>query len=94
MHSDQIVRRSERAVFRELAGEKGSVLLNLDSGAYHSLNAVGTLIWNLIGDGSTFGDLVDGVRSALTDAPAGLHGEVDSFVQDLLQRDLLTVPEE
>ena len=94
MQSDQLVRRSERAVFRELTGDKGSVLLNLDSGAYHGLNAIGTMIWRLIGDGSAFRDLVEAVRSELTDAPVDLHADVDSFIRDLLQRDLLILSEE
>jgi hypothetical protein len=89
--ADEVVRRSERAVFRELAGNEGGVLLHLDTGAYHGLNPTGTLIWNLIGDGSTFANLVEGLRSQLTDTPADLEADVEAFVQDLLERDLLTV---
>jgi len=33
MQPDQIIKRSDRAVFRELAEEEGGVLLHLDSGA-------------------------------------------------------------
>ena len=89
--ADKVVRRSERAVFRELAGNEGGVLLHLDTGAYHGLNPTGTVIWNLIGDGSVFADLVDGLRSQVTDMPADLEADVEAFVQDLLERDLLTL---
>lgn len=91
MNADEVVRRSERAVFRELAGNEGGVLLHLDSGAYHGLNSTGTLIWNLIGDGSAFAALVEGLQSQLTGSPADLEADVEAFVQDLVERDLLTL---
>ena len=89
MNPNLRVRRSDQAVFRELAGEGSAVLLNLETGAYHSLNAVGTLIWNLIGEGSTMADLVAGVREEIPDVPPGVDADIESFVQDLVQRDLL-----
>ena len=91
MESDHVVRRNGRAVFRELAEGEGSVLLHLDSGAYHGLNPIGTLIWTLIGDGSSLEDLVDAVGSELTDLPAELRADVVAFIEDLAQRDLLTL---
>lgn len=94
MEADEVVRRSERAVFRELAGNEGGVLLHLDTGAYHGLNPTGTLIWNLIGDGSTFGDLVEGLGSQLTDTPDDLEADIEAFVKDLLERDLLILSPE
>jgi hypothetical protein len=38
--------RSKNTMFRELDGE--AVILDLDSGTYFGLNAVGTRIWQLI----------------------------------------------
>lgn len=38
----------ETVIFRELDGE--AVLLNLDSGQYFGLNAVGTRIWQLLAE--------------------------------------------
>lgn len=87
---ETVVRRNERAVFRELAADEGGVLLHLDSGAYHGLNVVGSLIWSEIGEGLTFAELVDKVRSRLADPPADLDSDVAAFVGDLVQRDLLT----
>ncbi|MGZ5384120.1 MAG: PqqD family protein [Acidimicrobiia bacterium] len=93
MESSQTIRRNDRVVFRELAGDEGGVLLHLDSGAYHGLNAIGTVIWDLIGDGSSFGTLVDAVRARLTDAPDALEADVTAFIEDLVERDLLRLPE-
>ncbi len=53
---------------------------------------VGNLIWNLIGEGTSLADLVEAVRSGLTDAPADLQRDVETFVADLVERDLLTLP--
>ncbi|MDH3261532.1 MAG: PqqD family protein [Acidimicrobiia bacterium] len=94
MESGQRIQRNEQAVFRELAEGEGGVLLHLESGAYHGLNPIGTVIWGLVGDGSTFGDLVEGVRSRLTDAPAELVSDVAAFIEDLVERDLLIFSEE
>lgn len=93
MQSEQIIRRNDRAVFRELADNEGGVLLHLDSGAYHGLNAVGTLIWDLIGDGSSLGTLVDAVRARLTDPPDALEADITAFIEDLVERDLLKLSE-
>jgi hypothetical protein len=74
-----------------LTEEEGAVLLHLDTGAYHGLNPTGTLIWDLIGEGTTFGEILDGVRARLADAPADLSQDVAAFVADLAERDLLVV---
>ncbi len=42
---DRVVVPSEDAVFRELDGQ--SVLLNLETGMYFGLDAVGTHVWQL-----------------------------------------------
>ena len=44
---DSIVAASDDAVFRELDGE--SVILNLETGMYFGLDAVGTRVWQLAG---------------------------------------------
>ncbi len=42
-----MIRKNPQVVYRTLAGE-GGVLLHLESGAYHGLYEVGTLIWGLL----------------------------------------------
>lgn len=91
MEPSQRIRRSDRAVFRELTEDEGGVLLHLDSGAYHGLNAMGTLIWGLIGDGSSLLDLVEQVRAGLSDPPGELEADVTAFINDLVERDLLVL---
>jgi Coenzyme PQQ synthesis protein D (PqqD) len=82
------IRRNPQVVYRALAGE-GGVLLHLESGAYHGLNEVGTLIWGLLDEEKTLDELVEGLRGQLLDPPDHLRGDVERFVADLRERDLL-----
>lgn len=82
------IRKNPQVVYRALAGE-GGVLLHLESGAYHGLNEVGTLIWGLLDEDKTFDQLVAELRDHLLDPPDDLPGEVERFLADLRERDLL-----
>lgn len=66
---------SPDVVFRELEGE--AVLLDLESGTYFGLNAVGTRIWSLIQERDSLRSVLD----AITD-------EYDAM-PEVLERDLL-----
>ena len=46
----------EHVLFRNLQDEL--VLLNLDRGVYFGLDAIGTRIWSLLGEGRPLGDVV------------------------------------
>jgi Coenzyme PQQ synthesis protein D (PqqD) len=90
MGSDVKIRRSDRAVFRELADGTG-VLLHLDTTAYHGVNRIGVLIWSLIDEGTTLSRLTDDVRSRVMDPPPEIDDDVEEFVRDLSSRDLILV---
>jgi coenzyme PQQ synthesis protein D (PqqD) len=81
------VRPSPDVIFRDLEGE--AVLLDLASGRYFGLNAVGTRVWMLLESGST----VDGAAAAIAaefDAdPAEIARDVDDLVADLAARGLV-----
>ena len=83
------ISRNPDVVFRSLEEEQGGVLLHLQSGAYHGLNELGSLIWGLIENETRFADLVDGVRAETVDAPASVEQDVSGFVEDLSARDLV-----
>jgi hypothetical protein len=76
---DATFRIPDEVVFRELDGE--AVVLNLDTGIYFGLDAVGTRIWRLIED-----------RKPLRDVLVALVDEYDA-PPDRLQRDLLAFVE-
>jgi hypothetical protein len=83
------IRRNPDVVYRSLEDERGGVLLHMQSGEYHGLNELGSLIWGLIENETRFTDLVDGVRAETEDAPASVDEDVSRFVEDLSARDLV-----
>ena len=83
------VRISDDAVFREIDGE--AVVLNLESGIYYGLNAVGTRAWQLI---EQFGTL-EPVCAAIVDEfevdrDQAAH-DLTALVADLHARKLVEV---
>jgi len=85
-----IVQHHKRAEYRGL--DEGGVLTQLDTGQYHGLNSVGTLIWSLI-DGRTFAELVEAVRSEIVEPPPQLAEDISEFIGALLQRRLIDLSE-
>ena len=86
---DSVVAPSEDAVFRELDGQ--SVLLNLATGMYFGLDAVGTHIWQLAAeDGS-----LRAMRQRLVDEydadPATIEGDLLALAEALVARGLWSV---
>lgn len=90
---DTVVSRSPRAAFHPLEEGQGGVLLHVDSGAYHGLNRVGALIWEILEQPLALRALVDGLRSRFEDPPAAMEDEVRAFLRDLHARDLIDLSE-
>lgn len=78
-----------RVVHRDLATGDGALLLHLDSGEYHGINATGSAIWKLIDGKRTVDEIAAALRAAVDDPPEGLLEEVRRFVSDLRARRLL-----
>lgn len=89
MGADANLRPNPNVAFRELAGSEGGVLLHLDSGEYHGINALGCLIWGLLDGERSEADIVEQVRLEVDDAPQQLEDDVRSFLDDLRRRDLI-----
>lgn len=89
MDEDLIVRRNPRVVFRDLASGQGAVLLDPETTAYHSLNDVGALIWRLLEEPLTFGELVSRLRATFEDVTPALRDDVSAYVSELASRDLV-----
>lgn len=75
-------------VHQELSGGE-VVLLHLESGAYHELNPVGALIWELLDGDRTVSDVVSEVRQRVDDPPEDLDRVVEEFLGELRRRDLI-----
>ena len=89
MQELQKIKRDEDVVYRDLAAGEGAVLLHVGSGAYHGLNATGSLIWSLIDGERTRDDIVRDLRAQLEDPPSGIERDVDQFLDDLRRRKLI-----
>lgn len=88
--SSGALRPSPNVVFRELEGE--AVLLDLGSGRYFGLNAVGTRIWMLLEAGST---VLEAAASVVTEFDADadqVARDVEELVAELSARGLLVPP--
>lgn len=81
------IKRNPKVVHRPLA--EGGVLLHLDSGQYHGVDGVGLLVWDLLDGEPTFDGLLEELRTRLAEPPAELEGDIDSFLDGLLSRDLI-----
>jgi hypothetical protein len=83
------VARNPRVVYRDLAEEEGGVLLHLDTGQYHGLNPLGSMIWHLLEGGTTPSAIVQELRERFEPPPPDLDRDVAQFVTDLRRRDLV-----
>ncbi len=83
---------ADDVVFRDLAGE--SVLLNLSTGTYFGLDAVGTRLWHLIGE---HGSTALAIETLLTEYDVNeprLQKDVNALIDQLLAKGLLTADAE
>lgn len=80
-------RHSPNVAYRRLADGE-AVLLHLGSGAYHELNAVGAVLWELLDGRRDIPALTAELAEAVEDPPPDLETVVASFVDDLRMRDL------
>ena len=72
---------------RELAGE--TVLLNLESGVYYGLDAIGTRAWNLLTQERTFDDVCTIMLEEFEVSRETLQGDLAALVRELCERQLL-----
>jgi hypothetical protein len=67
-----------------------AVVLHTDSSAYFGLNQVGTLLWvRLAEHPMTLEQVTAWARNSFHDAPAGLSKELSTFIDDLLELNLI-----
>lgn len=91
MPAGTVIRRGSRVVSERLPGETGALLLHLDSGAYHRVNGLGALIWDLLTDPLEVELLRQRIAAQLDDAPGSLELDLLAFLQDLAHRGLIAL---
>src|SRR5438067_9879715 len=72
--------------FRELDGE--IVILNLETGIYFGLDAVGARTWRLIGDHGSLGVVFDALRSEYDAVPLVLERDLLQLVDHVSAKEL------
>ena len=90
MQRDAVLRPSPDVVFRELDAE--SVVLDLSSGRYFGLNAVGTRVWQLIGEGQAVDRLIKTVAAEYDADETTIARDVLALLEDLKTRGLVVEP--
>jgi hypothetical protein len=79
--------KNPQVAYRDLTNEEGGLLLHLESGQYHGVNATGFAIWELIDGRRTVSDICDAL-SEVTDAE-DVTAEVRRFIEELRVRNLI-----
>jgi len=90
LRPDAVLARNPRVAYREL-NDGSAVLLHLDTGAYHGLNDVGSLVWGALENQLTLSALIVAIRERFDPAPPTVADDVRTFVGALVDRDLLSV---
>lgn len=86
-----IARRADRVIWHPLTGERGAVLLHLETGAYHNLSGVGALIWELLAEPVEVVRLQEQIQAAFDAPPADLAADVCQFLLQLQERELVAL---
>lgn len=74
---------------QRLEGE--TVLLDLTSEKYFSIDATGTRIWQLVSEGVSLDSIVETLRCEFDVEPATLNDDVREFLQELLRAGLIQI---
>lgn len=83
---------AKEQVSSDLAGE--AVILNLKSGKYYGLNAVGARIWNLIQEPRTLNDIRNVILEEYEVEPERCDRELLILLQELAAEGLIEVRDE
>ncbi|MFI5178473.1 MAG: PqqD family protein [Vicinamibacterales bacterium] len=85
---DLAVRVPEDVIFRELDGE--AVILNLDTGMYFGVDAVGTRMWQLLEARASLREVWVALQAEYDAAPDRLERDLLDFVDGLCAKGLVT----
>lgn len=86
---DSVVAVSEDAVFRELDGQ--SVLLNLATGMYFGLDAVGTHVWQLAAENGSLRWISQRLAEEYDAEPAAIERDLLALADTLVAKGLWSV---
>jgi coenzyme PQQ biosynthesis protein PqqD len=88
MDQSRIPNKSPDLIWREM--EDGTVIISPEGGQVRVLNDVGTLVWRLIDGQKTVHVICNQVSQEYEISAADAVNDVENFLQELDQRDILT----
>lgn len=91
MDTDKVIKRATDVVYQALGGEEGAVLLHLGSGQYHTLNPVGARMWEILESPMGKTELGQRVIAEFDASAQDVARDVETFLQELLERNLVQV---
>ncbi|MEW5946625.1 MAG: PqqD family protein [bacterium] len=77
----RIFTRCADVIVREMDG--GSVLLNMDTGVYYSLNETGTELWSALDGKRSVGEIIEMICDSYDAAPQTAGADVVELLEDL-----------
>jgi len=69
--------------------EKDAVILDLDTSVYFSLNELGMLVWERLGDGATIAEIQDEVCRLYDVTPKIAHKDIELLIAAMTAKKLL-----
>jgi PqqD family protein of HPr-rel-A system len=89
MTENTLITRTSDAVFQNLAGDEGAVLLHLGSGDYHTLNPVGARIWEILETPMSESELTRRIEAEFEASDEAVAQDVQTFLHELVERKLV-----
>lgn len=75
-------------------GSEELVILQVDTGRYYSLNALGMQVWELVQHPTRIGDIVESITSAYEVERTRCEADVIALLQDMARNQLVSVHED
>ena len=82
---------SEQVNWRDIKGE--TVVLNIESGVFYTLNEVGRTIWEMVVDGQTLEAITHQLSKKFEVSPDTTRADTEKFLQRLMDEGILRIAE-
>jgi hypothetical protein len=83
---------SEQVNWRDIKGE--TVVLNIESGVFYTLNEVGRSIWEMVANGHTFEAITHQLSERFEVSPNISRTDAEKFLQRLMDEGILKIAEQ
>lgn len=78
-------------VIQEVFEDDEVVIVNLDAGAYYSLNPAGGEVWRFFEQGAAPQEIVDALAARYSDDRSRIQSEIDGLIDELVRENLIVL---